>query len=141
MMVAAKYEEGWGPSINEFVLSTNNSFIKDDILNNDVNADNYETRTRMLGTFLVEMTLLDWRFLQCKPSLIAAMGMYSARQMLGRDWNALFTHHSGFVAENLEPGYWWICEKLTEENFVCNIRKDSATGHVTGAMNINSHYY
>ncbi|KAG2061387.1 hypothetical protein BDR06DRAFT_978890 [Suillus hirtellus] len=150
MMVAAKYEEGQAPSISEFVLITNKSFTKEDILKSEcvllqtlkfkisqyclphmwihhisVNADNNKTRTRMLGMFLTEITLLDCRFLRYKPSLIAVMGMYSARRMLGCDWNALFTQHSGFVAELLEPGHQWICEKLTEENFasqcICQI--------------------
>jgi hypothetical protein len=115
LMVAAKYEEGRAPSINEFLLITNNSFTKEEILKSEcvllqtlefkisqcspytwihrisVNADNYETRTRMLGTFLAETTLLNCRFLRCKPSLIAAIGMYSARRMLGRDWVSIPT--------------------------------------------------
>ncbi|KAG2109415.1 cyclin-like protein, partial [Suillus cothurnatus] len=150
LMIAAKYEEGRAPSINEFVLITNDTFTKEDILESEcmllqtlefkisqycspylwihsisVNADNHETRTKMLGTFLAEVTLLDCKFLRCKPSLIAAIGMYSARQMLGRDWNVSFIQHSGFVAEHLKPGHRWICEKLTEDNFgsryVCRI--------------------
>jgi hypothetical protein len=116
MMVAAKYEEGRAPSISEFILTSNNSFTKEDILKSEhvmlqtlqfkisqycsphmwihhisVNADNDETRTRMLGTFLAEITLLDCRFLKCKPSLIAAMGIYSARRMLGRNWVSIPT--------------------------------------------------
>lgn len=34
----------------------------------------------------MEVTLLDHRFLRAKPSLIAAVGMYLARRMLGGDW-------------------------------------------------------
>lgn len=80
-------------------------------------ADNYDIQTRTLGKFLTEVTLLDHRFLRCKPSLIAAVGMYSARRMLGGDWNESFVFHSSFVAEHLEPGHQWICEKLLEDNF------------------------
>jgi hypothetical protein len=35
---------------------------------------------------LTEVTLLDPRFLRVKPSMIAAIGMYTARRMLGGDW-------------------------------------------------------
>lgn len=34
----------------------------------------------------MEVTLLDHRFLRCKPSLIAAIGMFTARKMLDGDW-------------------------------------------------------
>lgn len=49
-------------------------------------ADEYDIQTRTLCKFLMEVTLLDHRFLRAKPSLIAAVGMYTARKMLGGDW-------------------------------------------------------
>jgi hypothetical protein len=49
-------------------------------------ADDYDIQTRTLSKFLMEVTLLDHRFLRCKPSLIAAIGMYAARRMLDGDW-------------------------------------------------------
>jgi hypothetical protein len=49
-------------------------------------ADDYNIQTRTLSKFLTEVTLLDWRFLRAKPSLIAAVGMYTSRMMLGFDW-------------------------------------------------------
>ena len=49
-------------------------------------ADEYDVQTRTLSKFLMEVTLLDHRFLRAKPSLIAAVGMYTARTMLGGDW-------------------------------------------------------
>ena len=49
-------------------------------------ADDYEIQTRTLSKFLMEVTLLDHRFLRAVPSLIAAVGMYSAKMMLGGDW-------------------------------------------------------
>ncbi len=49
-------------------------------------ADDYDIQTRTLSKFLMEVTLLDHRFLRAKPSMIAAIGMYLARKMLGGDW-------------------------------------------------------
>lgn len=49
-------------------------------------ADDYDLQTRTLSKFLMEVTLLDNRFLRAKPSLVAAVGMYSARRILGGDW-------------------------------------------------------
>lgn len=141
MFIAAKYEEILAPSVDEFVFITENGYTKEEILKGErivlqtldfkisqycspyswmrriSKADNYDIQTRTLGKFLTEVTLLDHRFLRCKPSLIAAVGMYSARRMLGGDWNESFVFHSSFVAEHLEPGHQWICEKLLEDNF------------------------
>ncbi len=110
MLIAAKYEEILAPSVDEFVYITHNTYTKDEILKGEriilqtldfqishycspyswmrkiSKADDYELRTRTLGKFLAEVTLLDHRFLRAKPSLVAAVGMYSARKMLGGDW-------------------------------------------------------
>lgn len=110
MLIAAKYEEILAPSVDEFVYITHNTYTKDEILKGEriilqtldfqisnycspyswmrkiSKADDYELRTRTLGKFLAEVTLLDHRFLRVKPSLVAAVGMYSARKMLGGDW-------------------------------------------------------
>ncbi|KAF8738096.1 hypothetical protein AX14_011860 [Amanita brunnescens Koide BX004] len=110
MFIAAKYEEILAPSVDEFVYITHNTYKKDEILKGEriilqtlnfqisnycspyswmrkiSKADDYELRTRTLGKFLTEVTLLDHRFLRVKPSLVAAVGMHSARKMLGGDW-------------------------------------------------------
>lgn len=49
-------------------------------------ADDYDIQTRTLSKFLIEATLLDHRFLRARPSLIAAVGMYLANRMLGKEW-------------------------------------------------------
>lgn len=49
-------------------------------------ADDYDIQTRTLSKFLMEVTLLDHRFLRCKPSMVAAVGMYLARKMLNGAW-------------------------------------------------------
>lgn len=49
-------------------------------------ADDYDIQTRTLSKFLMEVTLLDHRFLRAKPSMIAAIGMFLARKMLGGEW-------------------------------------------------------
>ena len=110
MFIAAKYEEILAPSVDEFVFITQNAYSKDEILKGEriilqtlefqishycspyswmrkiSKADDYELRTRTLSKFLTEVTLLDYRFLRVKPSLVAAVGMYSARKMLDGDW-------------------------------------------------------
>jgi G2/mitotic-specific cyclin 2 len=110
LFIAAKYEEIMAPSIKEFVYMTENGYTKEEILKGErivlqtlefkvshycspyswmrkvSKADEYDIQTRTLSKFLTEVTLLDWRFLRVKPSLVAAIGMYTARKMLGGDW-------------------------------------------------------
>ena len=110
MFVAAKYEEILAPSVDEFIFMTEGGYTKDEILRGErvilqalefkvssycspyswmrriSKADDYDIQTRTLCKYLVEVTLEDHNFLRVKPSLIAAVGMYTARRMLGGDW-------------------------------------------------------
>lgn len=110
MFIAAKYEEILAPSVDEFVFMTEKGYSREEILKGerivlqtlDFNvshycspyswmrkiskADDYDIQTRTLSKFLTEVTLLDHRFLRVKPSMVAAIGMYTSRKMLGGDW-------------------------------------------------------
>ncbi|RXW21050.1 hypothetical protein EST38_g4810 [Candolleomyces aberdarensis] len=141
MFVAAKYEEILAPSVEEFVFMTEKGYTKEEILKGErimlqtlefrishycspyswmrkiSKADDYDIQTRTLSKFLTEVTLLDHRFLRVKPSLIAAVGMYCSRRMLGGDWNEAFVYYSGYTEEQLIPGFTMLVEKLAEDNF------------------------
>ena len=110
MFIAAKYEEILAPSVDEFVFMTEKGYTRDEILKGErivlqtlefnishycspyswmrkiSKADDYDIQTRTLSKFLTEVTLLDHRFLRVKPSMVAAIGMYTSRKMLGGDW-------------------------------------------------------
>ena len=50
-------------------------------------AENYDIQTRTLGKYLMEISLLDHRFMEFLPSHIAAASMYLARLILDRgEW-------------------------------------------------------
>ncbi|KAI0671587.1 cyclin-like protein [Trametes maxima] len=141
MFIAAKYEEILAPSVEEFVFMTERGYTKEEILKGErimlqtldfkishycspyswmrriSKADDYDIQTRTLSKFLTEVTLLDYRFLRVKPSLVAAIGMYTARKMLGGDWNEAFVYYSGFTEEHLLPGHKLLVEKLAEDEF------------------------
>ncbi|KAJ7931453.1 cyclin [Mycena leptocephala] len=141
MFIAAKYEEILAPSVEEFVYMTENGYNKEEILKGErimlqtlefrvshycspyswmrkiSKADDYDIQTRTLSKFLTEVTLLDYRFLRVKPSLVAAVGMYCARKMLDGTWNEAFVFYSGYTEEQLVQGHDMLVEKLTERNF------------------------
>ncbi|GJJ08317.1 hypothetical protein Clacol_002528 [Clathrus columnatus] len=141
MFIAAKYEEILAPSVEEFVFMTNGGCRKDEILKGEriilqtldfrissycspyswvrkiSKADGYDLRTRTLSKFLMEVTLLDHRFLRVKPSVIAAVGMYGARIMLGGDWTDGFVYYSGYTEKQLQPGLDLLIDKLVEKDF------------------------
>ncbi|EIW67370.1 hypothetical protein TREMEDRAFT_40507 [Tremella mesenterica DSM 1558] len=141
MFIAAKYEEILAPSVEEFVFMTESGYTKDEILKGEriilqtldftissycspyswvrriSKADDYDIQTRTLSKFLMEVTLLDHRFLRCRPSMIAAVGMYLARRMLNGDWNDAFVYYSGFTEVQLVPGAMLLCERLVEPSF------------------------
>ena len=110
MFITSKYEEILVPSAEEFVFMTENGYSKEEILKGErivlqtlefnvshycllyswmhkiSHADDYNIQTRMLSKFLTEVTLLDHQFLRVKPSMVTAIGMYTAWRMLGGDW-------------------------------------------------------
>lgn len=142
MFIAAKYEEIIAPSVQEFVFMTENGYPKEEILKGErimlqtlefrvshycspyswmrkiSKADDYDIQTRTLSKFLTEVTLLDYRFLRVKPSLVAAVGMYCARTMSCFFLqNSAFVFYSGYTEEQLITGHEQLVEKLTESKF------------------------
>ena len=110
MFIASKYEEVLSPHVQNFKHVADDGFSEAEILSaerfvlaalnydlsypNPMNflrriskADNYEIQTRTLGKYLLEISLVDHRFMEYPPSLVAASAMYLARLILERgEW-------------------------------------------------------
>lgn len=107
MFIASKYEEVLSPHIGNFVHVADNGFTVDEVLAaerytltalkydlsypNPMNflrriskADNYDIQTRTIGKYLMEISLLDHRFMQYRQSHVAAAAMYLSRLILER---------------------------------------------------------
>lgn len=113
MFIASKYEEVLSPHVQNFKHVADDGFTEEEILKaerfvlsalgydlsypNPMNflrriskADNYDIQTRTLAKYLLEISLLDHKFLKYPPSLIAAASMYLARLILERgEWVCL----------------------------------------------------
>lgn len=110
MFIASKYEEVLSPHVENFKRIADDGFSEAEILSaerfvlstlnydlsypNPMNflrrvskADNYDIQSRTIGKYLMEISLLDHRFMAYRPSHVAAGAMYLARLMLDRgEW-------------------------------------------------------
>jgi G2/mitotic-specific cyclin 1/2 len=110
MFIASKYEEVLSPHVANFRHVADDGFTEAEILSaeryvltalnydlsypNPMNflrriskADNYDIQTRTLGKYLMEISLLDHRFMNYLPSHVAAASMFLARMILERgEW-------------------------------------------------------
>lgn len=110
MFIASKYEEVLSPHVQNFKHVADDGFTEEEILKaerfvlaalnydlsypNPMNflrriskADNYDIQTRTLGKYLLEVSLVDHRFMAFHPSHIAAASMYLSRLILERgEW-------------------------------------------------------
>ena len=118
MFIASKYEEVLSPHVQNFKHVADDGFTEEEILKaerfvlaalnydlsypNPMNflrriskADNYDIQTRTLGKYLLEVSLVDHRFMCFHPSHIAAASMYLSRMILERgEWVCKFDEHS-----------------------------------------------
>ncbi|TPX37243.1 hypothetical protein SmJEL517_g01106 [Synchytrium microbalum] len=127
LFIASKYEEIVAPSIDNLLYMAEHGYTQEEVvraeryvlgalefsiqyqspmsfLRRGSKADGYDIQTRTLAKYLMEISIIDQRFLVCPPSEIAAAGLFLARRMLGRDeWDANLVHYSGYTVEQLDP--------------------------------------
>ena len=107
MFIASKYEEVLSPHVANFSHVADETFSDKEILDAERHilatleynmsfpnpmhflrriskADNYDIQTRTLAKYLMEISLLDHRFMAYRQSHIAAASMYLARTILDR---------------------------------------------------------
>ncbi|KAJ5665967.1 uncharacterized protein N7477_008415 [Penicillium maclennaniae] len=132
MFIASKYEEVLSPHVANFSHVADETFSDKEILDaerhvlqtleynmsfpNPMNflrriskADNYDIQTRTLGKYLMEISLLDHRFMSYPQSHIAAAAMYLARLILERGpWDATLAHYAGkkFLKASILTRQW-----------------------------------
>ncbi|KAJ5762376.1 uncharacterized protein N7511_005758, partial [Penicillium nucicola] len=136
MFIASKYEEVLSPHVANFSHVADETFSDKEILDaerhvlatleynmsfpNPMNflrriskADNYDIQTRTLGKYLMEISLLDHRFMGYPQSHISAAAMYLARLILERGpWDATLAHYSGYTEEEIDPVFQLMVDYL-----------------------------
>lgn len=115
LFIASKYEEVVCPSVSNFLYMTDGGYEDDEILKaeryvlstidfnlsypNPINflrriskADGYDISSRTMAKYLMEISIVDHKFMGITPSLIAAAGNWMARKVLGKgSWVSFIT--------------------------------------------------
>ncbi|GMG18444.1 unnamed protein product [[Candida] boidinii] len=75
-------------------------------------ADDYDVQSRTIGKYLLEISIIDHKFIGFLPSLCAAASMYISRKMLGKfEWSPNLIHYSGGYKESDMKE---VCEMIME---------------------------
>ncbi|KAG5943729.1 hypothetical protein E4U59_000097 [Claviceps monticola] len=127
LFIASKYEETLSPHLENFRRITDNAFSEAEILSaerfvlstldydlsypNPMNflrrvskADNYDIQSRTMAKYLMEISLLDYRFMPYRPSHCAAAAIFLSRLMLDRGpWDKILAYYAGYDKKELQP--------------------------------------
>ncbi|KAJ3157023.1 G2/mitotic-specific cyclin [Geranomyces variabilis] len=140
LFIAAKYEEVNAPSISSIVYFGDGGYVAEDIMRAEryilqilkfelhypspmsflrrcSKADAYDIQTRTVAKYLMEISIVDHRFLAVRPSMTAAAALYLARKMLQRGpWDANLIHYSGYKEVELAPTVELMTDYLKRQN-------------------------
>lgn len=127
LLIAAKYEEIYVPDISALSYLCEDSYTRQEIIDMELQilvalgfdfgvatpitflrriskAENEVFANRIIGKYLIEITILSERFIQFKPSLIAAAAMWVARRIRDSgEWNATMQYYSSYTEEEILP--------------------------------------
>lgn len=127
ILLAAKYEEINCPSLKEVEYMVDGAFNVDEIIKAErymlsmlefqmgwpgpmsflrrvSKADDYDLSTRTMAKYLLEVTLMDERFIGSPPSYLAAAAHCLSRFLLRRgEWTPGHVHYSGYTYHQLKP--------------------------------------
>ncbi|KAJ3179900.1 G2/mitotic-specific cyclin [Geranomyces variabilis] len=140
LFIAAKYEEVNAPSISSIVYFGDGGYVAEDIMKAEryilqilkfelhyptplsflrrcSKAEGYDIQTRTVAKYLMEISIVDHRFLAVRPSVTAAAALYLARKMLQRGpWDANLVHYSGYKEVELAPTVELMTDYLKRQN-------------------------
>lgn len=141
LFIAAKYEEIHLPKLAEYAYITAGAASKTSIrkaelfilstLNFDLGwpnplnfvrriskADDYDTETRNIAKYLLEYSICSSKFIDVRPSILAAMVMYIARRITNRNnelWSPTLEHYSGNINPLTDKRLQEYCIELIED--------------------------
>ncbi|KAJ1769317.1 B-type cyclin [Coemansia sp. RSA 1813] len=138
LLIAAKYEEIHIPSVKDMEYMVEKNYSEEEILraeryilrmlNFDLGwpgplsflrriskADDYDMATRTLAKYLIEVTLIDERFIGVPCSKVAATAHYLALRFLDKGpWTRAHAFYSGYFESELLPHAMVLVELLMQ---------------------------
>jgi cyclin B len=120
LLVASKYEELNVPELADFVYVSDQAFTRDDVVKFEsefctslgfifsiptpfhfgqrfIQVAAFDERNRLFASYLMELALLDYSFLQYAPSVIAASAVYLTTYFDGQPWADHLVSHTRYV--------------------------------------------
>ena len=127
ILIACKYEEIYAPEVKDFVYITDKAYAKEEILimEKDVLREleycvtapsilrfleryahiaQLDTKHFLLGRYLIELTLVEYRMLRYTPSLIASAVVYLTNKIMKRElpWSQQLIEHTRYRDSELK---------------------------------------
>jgi hypothetical protein len=153
MLIASKYEEIYAPEVKDFVYIADKAFSKEEILlmERDILREldfgltapsilrfleryahiaQIDTRQFLLGRYLIELTLTEYKMLRYTPSLIAASVVYLTNKIMKRElaWPQIMVEHTRYRDSELKACAKDLCMLLQGAEKCClqSVRKKFA---------------
>lgn len=140
LLIASKYEEITYPEVNEFVILSAHAYSRDEILKMErlilstlkfsitvtspivflrryLKAADSTDKTNLIAQYLCTLTVVEHKFLQYLPSVIACSAIYLAQKIQGIAdcWSPKLEHYSGYCKESLRECCQTLLEVLQNE--------------------------
>lgn len=140
LFLAAKYEEMYVPTIDDFVYMTDNTYTKGEIKQMEINilktlgfmlgkplplhflrrfskAGQADPKQHTLAKYFMELSLHDAEFSSFDPSYLAACSLSLAFKLLnGSEWNRTLEFYSTYKKNSLVPGMLKIAKLVIKSN-------------------------
>ena len=152
LMVAAKYEEIYPPPISDYLYIADGFYKQEEILEMErtilsvlqfnlgyssplyflrrlSKAEDYDVQSRTIAKYLMEVAVLDERFLIYTPSCVAASSIRLARRMLKRDieWTKDLEFYSTYCKADLDVCVDELVDFMSRPNKLDSIYKKFAS--------------
>ncbi|KAI8987224.1 cyclin-like protein [Pilobolus umbonatus] len=127
LFIATKFEEISSPTIQDFLYMTDKAVKEEELVKAEcfilkvidfrmcyanplnflrriyVREENCDIHTRMLAKYFMEVSCVDNRFMETRPSAIAAASLWLAKKMLLRgNWSDHLTELSGYTTNDMK---------------------------------------
>lgn len=127
IFIASKYEEIYPPEIKDFVYIADNAYGKSEIIDMEqriLNSLNYDLnlpssycflqqfnkklnpgmKVYNMSLYLIELSLIEYKFIKHKPSLCAASALYLSNRLINKDleWDKKVGMEVGYMEHNIK---------------------------------------